>query len=361
MNIFKLSEIVNEIVEEKGINKEIILQTIIEEIIFIYKKKYPHLKLSIDFNKKEDKINIYNHKKVVLKTEDPETEIALKKAQNENSQIKVNDEVQVLFDGKLGRIEIVKIKQLINQKIKQIEADAIYKEFIDKKGTLVPCVINKYDFSGVVALVHDVPAFIPKSLMIPGEKLPIGTQIYAIIKDVCNTTKNNEKILLERNSVEFMQKLLELEIPEIFDGIVRIEKIVRIAGYKTKVLVSSRDTNVNPVGTCIGLGGIRIKPILKEIGTEKLDIIAFSNDKEILISKSLKPAEIISVQIKGETAYVKIAGDQRAAAVGKMGNNVSLASQLVGISIEITDESQKETKEEEKNNNQNENEKEDIL
>lgn len=339
VNVIKLSSIIDELVEEKNINKELLIKTVLEGIIFAYEKRFPNIKIISLYNKKDDIVEIFSEHIVKEKIEDKEREILMKKALIINPNSQINDIINIPFEEKLGRIEISRLKQFIGEKIKNIESLAIYEEFKDKINTIINGVVSKVDSSGATISVYNIHAFLPRSLMIPEETLKIGNHIKALIKDVYQIPKNAENILLERNSVKFIQKLLELEIPEIFDGIIKIENIARVAGYKTKLLLSSRDSHINPAGTCIGMGGSRIKPILKELNNERLDLISINiNDKkETIVANSLKPAEVTSVEIKNNIAYVVVDKDQRAVAVGKYGQNISLASQLVGMTIEIVD------------------------
>lgn len=345
IDIIKLSNIVDELVEEKGLSKDILINAVIEGIIIGYKKKFPDLEITANYDKKDDKINVFKKVLVVNKIEDETKEISIKKAQKIDENINIDEFINIPLNEKFGRVEISKIRQFIGQKIKQIEAEIIYNEFKDKKGTIVNGLIHKVDSFGAIVLIHDIPTFLPKSMSIPGESLFVGMHIKALIKDIYEIPKGDEKMLLERNSVDFIKKLLEFEIPEINDGLIRIEKIVRVPGYKTKVIVSSRrDSHISPVGTCIGINGTRIKSILKEIGLEKLDLIQFTNKKEDLITGALKPATINSVEIKGNIAYVNLPSDQRAIAVGKSGKNILLASQISEMQIELIDETNNNNK-----------------
>ena len=156
------------------------------------------------------------------------------------------------------------------------------------------------------------------------------------MKEVLPEPRNDNQLILDRASPLFIEKLFELEIPEVFEKLVEIKKVVRIPGYKSKVIVVSHDKNIDPVGTCVGVGGVRIKPILKELGTEKIDIIAWHDSLELLIKDALKPAVINRVElVDSKNAHVWLDEDQRSLAIGKGGQNISLASQLVGVNIHL--------------------------
>jgi N utilization substance protein A len=197
-------------------------------------------------------------------------------------------------------------------------------------------MIHKCERGGIVVKIQDVLAFLPHSLTIPGEKYTVGYPLRALLKEVLLEPRNENQLILDRVSTLFIERLFELEVPEVFEGLVQIKKIARKPGYKTKVVVASNDENIDPVGTCVGIGGVRIKPILKELGGEKIDIIAWSDSLELLIRGALKPAEINRVELVGDaSARVWLDDDQRSLAIGKMGQNIALASQLTGVEIQL--------------------------
>jgi N utilization substance protein A len=195
-----------------------------------------------------------------------------------------------------------------------------------------------------VVKLHDTLAFLPKSLSIPGDKCVVGMPIRAILKEVLSEPRNENQLILDRTSVDFLKKLFELEIPEVYENLVEIKKAVRIPGYKSKVIVISHDNNIDPVGTCVGIGGVRIKPILKELSNEKIDIVSGRDTLDELVRDALKPAEINRIEIVDDkNARVWLEEDQRSLAIGKMGQNIQLASQLTGLNIHLV---QTETKNE---------------
>ncbi len=332
----KLSDVIDELVEERGLDKSVLSSIVCEGILAAYTKKYPELPISVDHDKKSDEVRVSITKRVVSTPEDDELEISLRKAKTFNPKAEIDQEISVPFELPIGRIEILRARQIIAQKIRSIEALAVYEEFKEKEGTIVHGVIHKCERSGAVVKLQDTLAFLPKSLMIPTENCYVGYSIRTLLKEVLPEPRNDNQLILDRASDVFLQKLFELEIPEVFERLVEIKKIVRTPGYKSKVLVASHDKNIDPVGTCVGVGGARIKPILKEIGGERIDIIAFTDSKEELIKNALKPAEIARVEIvDAENARVYIAEDQRSLAIGKMGQNIALASKLVDINIHL--------------------------
>jgi N utilization substance protein A len=263
-------------------------------------------------------------------------QIGLRKARSIDKKSKLGDKIFLPFEGIVGRIDILRAKQVIASQIRKMETDTIYREFKDKEGSIVYGVIHKCEHGGIVIKLRDTLAFLPKSLSIPGDKCTVGFPIRALLKEVLAEPRHENQLILDRASDLFLAKLFELEIPEVFERLVEIKKIVRIPGYKSKVAVISHDENIDPVGTCVGVGGARIKPILKEISGEKIDVIPWSQSLEELIINALKPARVNSVElVDSHTANVSVDEDQRSLAIGKMGQNIALASKLTGVDINL--------------------------
>ncbi len=337
-----LSQVIEELVEERELDRATLSAIVCEGMLAAYKKRYPDLDLAAVYNEDADQIDILINKTIVASVEDDDLQISLRKAKGYKPDAKLGEVVQVPFEGPIGRIEILRAKQVIALRIRSIESAQVYEEFKPKEGTIIHGVVHKCEPSGTAVKVGDTFAFLPKSLSIPGERCTVGYPIRALLKEVLIEPRNENQLILDRTSSEFLRQLFELEIPEIYERLVEIKQIVRSAGYKSKVVVSSNDKNIDPVGTCVGVGGGRIKPILRELGAEKIDIISFSLDVEKFVKDSLKPAVVNRVEIVGDVARVWVDEEQRSVAIGKMGKNISLASQLTGFQIELVkeDESQ---------------------
>jgi N utilization substance protein A len=336
----KLFDVIEELVEERGLDREVLSSIICEGMLAAYQKRYPDLlNLRVEYDKKSDEIVVEIQKTVVSTVQDEDKEISLKKARFIDKDIELDAVLWLPFEGKIGRIEILRAKQIIAGKIRKIEATAIYNEFKSKEGTIVHGIIHKCERGGAVVKLGDNMAFLPKSLSIVGDKCTVGFPIRALLKEVLPEPRNENQLILDRASELFLQRLFELEIPEIFEKLVEIKKIVRIPGYKAKMAVISNDSNIDPVGTCVGVGGSRIKPILKELGTEKIDVIVWSDNLETLVKDALKPAEINRVEMDDNVAQVWLDEDQRSLAIGKMGQNIALASRLTGVNIQLVQSS----------------------
>lgn len=329
-----LHNVISELVDEKGLKKSDLNDIIKEGILAAYLKKYPEGVFHVDFDK-AGAVVVEVEKTVVNETEDDVTQISIRKARFLQKGVQLGETIRMTFDGTIGRVEILKAKQVIASRIRDVEAANIYKEFIDKQGTIVHGTVHKCENSGTTVMLRDTLAFLPRSLSIPGERHVAGRPIKALLKDVYEDYRPGGQLILDRASGDFLVKLLGLEIPEIYDKLIEIKAIARKAGYKSKIIVASHDVNIDPVGTCVGVGGSRIKPILKELCNEKIDIISWVNSKEELVKNALRPAEINRVEIHDTEANVWLSEDQRAFAIGKMGQNISLAAELLGLNLHL--------------------------
>lgn len=342
----KLSAVIDELVEERGLDRSVLADIISQGIKSAYEKKYPDLVFHTSYDKKSDELTINVQKTVVTSVSDDDSELSARKAKSMGLSVELGQQVFVPFEGKIGRIEILKAKQLIANSIRGIEAAVVFDEFKDKRGSIVHGVVHKCEYGGASIKIDDTMAFLPKSLSIPGLKCIVGYPVRALLKDVLKEPRHDNQLILDMASTEYIKKLFELEIPEVFEKIVEIKDIVRIPGYKTKIVVFSHDSNIDPVGTCVGVGGVRIKPILKELGTEKIDIIAQRDSLEEFVADALKPAEVQRVELSNDeqSATVWVDEDQRSLAIGKMGQNIALASRLTGVNIQIGQGAEKATK-----------------
>ncbi len=333
----KLFDVIETLVEERGLEKSVLEEIVKEGVLLAYQRKFPDLTLRIVFSDEKETFVPEVEKNVVATVEDEEVEISVRKARGYEKNAEAGDKVWLPFEGVIGRVEILKARQIIAQRIKDVECAAIHDEFKSREGEILQGVIHKIERTGAVVKIHDFLAFLPRPLSVPGEKLTVGYPIRALLKEVLLQPRNEHQLVLDRVSPLFLQRLFELEVPEIFEGLVEIKKIVRKAGYKSKMIVVSKDSNIDPVGTCVGVAGARIKPILKELGTEKIDVISYVDSLEQLVQNSLKPAEINKVELSDDKkkALVWLDDDQRSVAIGKMGQNIALAAELAGCDIEL--------------------------
>jgi N utilization substance protein A len=344
----KLADVIDELVEERGLERASLGAVVCEGMLAAYQRKYPDLALKVEEDPVSGDLLVLVQKTVVASVEDEDTEISLKKARNINKDSAVDDTIWVPFEGQIGRVEVLRARQVIASKIKNIEAQVVYDQFKDKRGQIIIGTVHKFERNGISVKFGDVYAFLPYSLSIPGERFAVGYTIRALLKEVLSEPQGDNQLILDRISPEFLEALFALEIPEVFEKLVEIKKIVRAPGYKSKVAVFSHDRNIDPVGTCVGVGGSRIKPILKELNGETIDVFLWSDNVSLFVKNSLKPAAIDRVELSPDNtiARVWLNEDQRPFAIGKGGQNISLASQITGVSIQLVrDEGQKKDKE----------------
>lgn len=329
-----LSEVIRSLSEERGLDPRVIEGIICDGVLSAYEKRLPGVELRASFDRASGEVVIAVKRHAVTHVVDLEREILIEKARRLVPGAVVGDEVWVPVDAKIGRIEILKARQVIASKIKEVEVREIYEAFKGRVNTVVHGVVYKSESSGTLIKIQDTLAFLPNSLSIPGEKLVVGHTIKALLKEVLEDPRGKNQLVLDRASEQFVCELFALEIPEVFERTIEIKKIVRSPGYKSKLLVVSHDLNVDPVGTCVGVGGSRIKPIIKELAGEKIDILAYSPVSEDMVKAALKPAKIGRVEIvKAGVAKIWVDEDQRSLVVGRSGQNIMLASRLLNVDI----------------------------
>lgn len=336
----KLADVIDELVEERGLDKDALGAVVCEGMLAAYQRKYPDLVLKVEEDPVEGNLVVLVQKTVTTSVDDEDSQISLKKARNINKNSALDDQIWVPFEGKIGRVEVLRARQVIASKIKNIEAQIVYDQFKDKQGQIIIGTVHKSERNGISVKFGDVYAFLPYSLSIPGEKFAVGYTVRALLKEVLIEPQGDNQLILDRNSPDFLAALFALEIPEVFENLVEIKKIVRSPGYKSKVAVFSHDRNIDPVGTCVGVGGSRIKPILKELGGETIDVFLWSESLPLFVKNSLKPAAIDRVELNSDNtvASVWLNEDQRSFAIGKGGQNISLASQITGVNIQLVRE-----------------------
>jgi N utilization substance protein A len=336
----KLADVIDELVEERGLDKASLGAVVCEGMLAAYQRKYPDLVLKTKEDPVAGDLVVLVQKTVVNSVDDEYGQISLKKARNINKDIALDDHLWVPFEGKIGRVEVLRARQVIASRIKQIEAQIIYDQFKNKQGQIIIGIVHKIERNGISVKIGEVYAFLPYSLAIPNEKFMVGYTVRALLKEVLIEPQGDNQLVLDRISSDFLEALFVLEIPEVFEKLVEIKKIVRSPGYKSKVAVASHDRNIDPVGTCVGVGGSRIKPILKELCGETIDVFLWSESLPLFVKNSLKPAIIDKVELNSDNtiARVWLAESQRSFAIGKGGQNISLASQITNVNIQLVRE-----------------------
>ena len=333
-----------ELEKEKGIKKSYVIEAIETALVTAYKRNFDSLEnVKVDIDKQTGATHIYAIKDVMEEAKDEATEISLEDAHKINKSLKLGDQVDVEIVPKdFGRIAAQTDKQVIIQKLREVERDLIFNEFNDRKGEIVSGIIQKADKNIVVMDLGRLEGVMPTKEQVPTEHYHVNDKIKAYVMDVERGQKGAPQVLLSRSHPDFVRKLLELEIPEIYEGVIEIKSVSRDPGNRSKVAVYSPDPNIDPVGSCVGQKGVRIQNVINELHGEKIDVIEWNSDPSIFIASALLPAKIMAVDIKEEDkfAQVIVLDDQLSLAIGKAGQNARLAAKLTGWKIDIKSESQ---------------------
>ena len=333
-----------ELEKEKGIKKEYVLESIETALVTAYKRNFDALEnVRVDIDKKTGATHLYSIKDIVENANDEVTEINLQDAHKINKDLKLGDTVEVEIVPKdFGRIAAQTAKQVIVQKLREVERDLIFDEYSERKGEIVSGIIQKADRNIVVVDLGRIEGIMLSKEQIQTEKYRVNDKIKAYIVDVERGLKGAPQVMISRSHPDFVRKLLEFEIPEIYEGVIEIKSISREPGYRTKVAVYSPDVNIDPVGSCVGQRGVRIQNVINELNGEKIDVIEWNEDPSIYISSALLPAKILAVDIKEEEkfAQVIVPDDQLSLAIGRAGQNARLAAKLTNWKIDIKSETQ---------------------
>lgn len=327
-----------EIEKTKGVSKDVIIEALEKALIKSYEKNFDeNANVTVNINKETGEIKTYSIKEVVEEVEDSITQISELDAKKIKSNIEIGDELSIEVTPKdFGRIAAQTARNIVIQKIKDAERDIVYNEFIDREREIVTGLIQRIDRGILYVDLGRVEGIVPYEEQIPGEIYNLNSRYKFFIKEVKNTTKGAQ-VILSRSDVGLVKRLLELEIPEINEGIVEVHAIAREAGSRTKLAVFAKDENVDPVGACVGFKGSRVKNIVDELNGEKLDIVVWDKDIKNFLANSLSPTEVkkVFVDEKEKVARVIVANDQLSLAIGKEGQNARLAAKLTGWKVDI--------------------------
>lgn len=327
-----------EIEKDKGISREIIFDALEKALIKSYEKNFDdNENVVVKINHDDGKISVLAVKEVVENLEDSVTQISLEDARMVNSSVELGDQLTIeVTPMNFGRIAAQTARNIVIQKIKDAERDIIYNEFITREKELINGVIQRIDRGILYIDLGKIEGIVPLNEQIKDEVYNIGDRLKLYIKEVKNTTKGAQ-VILSRTDSGLIRRLLELEVPEIHEGIVEIFSISREAGSRTKLAVFTNNSDIDPVGACVGFKGSRVKAIVDELNGEKIDIIVWDKDIKIFLSNSLSPAEVLKVFVneKEKVARVIVTEDQLSLAIGKEGQNARLAAKLTNWKIDI--------------------------
>ena len=334
-----------ELEKENGMKPGSLLEAIETALVTAYKRDCDSTadNVKIVVYKETGDFHVFAEKEVVEEVEDANTQISLEDSKRINKTLEIGDTAQIeIMPKNFGRIAAGTAKQVIIQKIREASREFLYNEFSDRKGEIVSGLIQKADGGIVVVDLGRLEGVMPLKEQVPTEKYRVNDKIRAYVLDVEKGAKGAPQVIISRAHADFVRKLFELEIPEIYEGVIEIKSVSREAGSRSKVAVYSPNENIDPVGSCVGQKGIRIQNIINELGGEKIDVIEWSEDPAIFISAALLPAQVLAVDIKEDErfAQVIVPDDQLSLAIGKSGQNARLAAKLTNWKIDIKSESQ---------------------
>lgn len=334
---------IDDLVKEKGISKDVLIEAIESALVSAYKKNYgtaQNVRVSID--RENGDVAVLMRRDVVEEVEDEFTEVSLEEALEIDPRYQIGDVVEYQVTPRdFGRIAAQTAKQVVVQRIREAERGMIFDNYISRQGDLITGTVQRISNETIFVNMGNTEGILVAGERAAGERYKVNDRIKAYIMDVRKSTKGPQ-IFLSRTHPGFVEKLFELEVPEIEDGTVVIKSIAREAGSRTKIAVYTEDENVDPVGACVGTGGIRVKNIVDELFGEKIDITTWDEDPKVLIKNVLSPAKVEEVMIDEEekSARVVVPDYQLSLAIGKEGQNVRLAAKLCGWKIDIKSHTQ---------------------
>jgi transcription termination/antitermination protein NusA len=334
----ELIAVIDEIGRQKGIDKARVIGAIESALQTAAKKRFGQAEnIQVEIDPKTGEISVVSKKVIVDTVTNPKAEISLKEAREFDDGAEVGDEIGSLIEmDELGRIAAQTAKQVIFQKVREAEWEAVQKEYSTRQGDLVNGIILGMERRNYLVDLGKTEAVLPIQEQIPREAYRRGDRVKALLLEVRRTPKDVQ-VILSRSHPQFVAKLFEMEVPEVGEKIVEIKSIVREPGDRTKIAVSSRDKAVDPVGACVGIKGSRVQAVVRELRGEKIDIITWTSDPRVFIAEALNPATIEKVGIDEDkkSALVVVADSQLSLAIGKNGQNVRLAARLTGWKIDI--------------------------
>lgn len=336
-----LKKVVDQISREKGVDQEVLISTLEEAVRVAARKKLgPNYDLEINYNEEMGEIEVFEFKEVVGTIGNRDLEISLEEAVKIDPEAEIGDSLGVKMDTDLlGRIAAQSAKQVIMQRLREAERNIVYDDFKDRRGEIIHGIVQRFDKKSIIVNLGRTEAELPLKEQIPKEMYNQGDRVRAYIMDV-KPYRRGPQIILSRTHPNFLSALFENEVPEISEGIVTIMQVAREPGSRAKIAVTSKDSDVDPVGACVGMKGSRVQAVVQELRGEKIDIVTWDPDPAKFICNALAPADITRVIVdEGEMSMeVVVPDDQLSLAIGKRGQNVRLASRLSGWNLDVTSE-----------------------
>jgi N utilization substance protein A len=322
---------------EKNLPKEVVLGAVESALVSAYRKEHflPNQNIAVKISPITGKVEVWAEKTVVEKVVDDRKDVSLAQAKKINPEAKLDDNLMVeSTPANAGRIAAQTAKQVILQRLHEAEHSAIFEEYAGKSNDIITGVVQRTEPKQAFVNLGRTEAVLPSTEQTPGERYRIGQRLRVYVVEVARTPKG-PKVIISRSHPNLLRRLFELEVPEVFNGIVEIKSISREAGFRSKVAVAARQEGIDPVGCCVGLRGIRIQNIVNELNGEKIDVVAWNKDIPAFIANSLSPAQVLSVELNNDIATVVVPDKHLSLAIGKDGQNARLAAKLTGWRIDI--------------------------
>ena len=347
VGIENLKRIVDQICRDKGIDRALLIDAIEEAVRSAVRKKYGNRReIEVQFNEDQGEVEVFQYRTVVDEVFDEETEISLEDARRLDPEAEFDDDLGEKLDNiaDLGRIAAQSAKQVIIHRMREAERDVIYEMYRDREGTIVNGIVQRFERGDMVINLGRTDAILPRDEQIPKRSYKQGDRIRAYLQEVRRDSRDSKfrdsQLILSRTCNEFLVKLFEMEVPEIAEGIVKIMGASREPGFRAKIAVSSIESDVDPVGACVGLKGSRVQNVVQELQGERIDIVPWSPDPAKYAYNALAPAEVSMVIVDDErkALLVVVPDDQLSLAIGRQGQNVRLASRLLGWKIDVKSE-----------------------
>jgi len=336
-----LKKMIDHVSREKGVEKEVLVQALEEAVKAAAKKTFgPERDIEVHFNDGMGEIEVFEFKDVVSDVENEHLQVSLEEAKELDPDSELGDSLGMKMDmGTFGRIAAQAAKQVIMQRLKEAERDIVYDDFKDRKGEIINGIVQRFDKGAIIVNLGRTEAELPAREQIPRESYRQGDRIRAYILDVRQFSRGPQ-IILSRTHPNFLSALFETEVPEISEGIVQVVQVTREPGSRTKIAVASKESDVDPVGACVGMKGSRVQAVVQELRGEKIDIVTWNPDPAKFVCNALAPAEIVRVIVDetNQSMEVVVPDDQLSLAIGKRGQNVRLASRLTGWRLDVTSE-----------------------
>ncbi|MGK0288831.1 MAG: N utilization substance protein A [bacterium] len=335
-----LMEAIIELSQEKGLDPDVVIETLEDAVVAAAYRKYKDYRnIEASVNRKTGEIELMRYSVVVEVLKDSYNEILLEEVRKIDPHAEIGDEVEYGIDSKAFEPIIAQTtRQLLFQKIREVERESVLEKFVEKKGTIVNGKVARVDRNRITVLLSDtVEAVLDRREQIQGEKLQPGDQIRALLLDI-RTDRKGPQLILTRTHPHFLIKLLEVEVPEVYEKVIEVVAAAREPGKRAKVAVRAFDNDIDPVGACVGVRGTRVQTITSELCGERIDVIEWSSDIREFVNNAIAPADILRLKLDEDTreADIQVGQEQLSLAIGKQGQNVRLASKLTGIKINVS-------------------------